>query len=114
MPPCGRQAALRPPQPRRAAAAALPRLANGPGGGGGAGRRGGAAPGGRAGRAADAAQASPVDPGFRQAVVQVYRAHNPGRLGEVDAVLERWRGREVQLLQRLHRKYGKTQGRPTG
>jgi hypothetical protein len=32
---------------------------------------------------------------------------------KVDALLERWQGREVQLLQRLHKKYGKVQGRPT-
>ena len=44
----------------------------------------------------------------------MYREHAPHMLGEVDAVMGRWEGREQELLQRLHRKYGRTMAAPTG
>jgi hypothetical protein len=43
----------------------------------------------------------------------VYSAHAPHMLRKVDTVLAKWQGREQALLQRLHRKYGRTMARPT-
>jgi|EP01047_Picozoa_sp_COSAG01_P090112 hypothetical protein len=50
---------------------------------------------------------------YREAVVAVYSAHAPHMLSKVDTVLAKWQGREQALLQRLHRKYGRTMARPT-
>jgi hypothetical protein len=42
---------------------------------------------------------------FREAVIEVYRVHAPHMLGRVDSIVARWRGREAELMRRLHAKY---------
>ena len=39
-----------------------------------------------------------------QAVREVYAAHAPEKLSQVDTILLRWAGREQALLMRLHKK----------
>ena len=64
------------------------------GGGGGGGGGGGK----------QSSRPAPVDPFYSQAVREVYAAHAPEKLCEVDAILSRWSGREQALLMRLHKK----------
>lgn len=63
--------------------------------------------------AAAATKAASGNPFFRESVVAVYSRYAPEKLGEVDAVLARWAGREPMLLQRLHKKYGRVVSNPT-
>lgn len=43
--------------------------------------------------------------GIRSALASVYRCHNPAKLAEVDALLEDWRGSELELLDHVRQKY---------
>jgi hypothetical protein len=43
---------------------------------------------------------------FAQRVEAIYRAHNPEKLSEVPHLLEKYRGKELELLARLEKKYG--------
>jgi hypothetical protein len=36
----------------------------------------------------------------------IYEKHNPQKLGDVPRILEKYRGREMELLDSLHAKYG--------
>lgn len=55
-----------------------------------------------------------ADQFYSQAVREVYAAHDPAKLGSVDEILQRFAGREQQLLRNLHKKYGRTMNkRPT-
>lgn len=45
---------------------------------------------------------------IRQRVVQFYKQHNPSKLDGVDSILEKFAGRERELLVKLHEKYGIT------
>eukprot|EP00750_Incisomonas_marina_P017593 INCI2258.1.p1 GENE.INCI2258.1~~INCI2258.1.p1 ORF type:complete len:690 (+),score=132.99 INCI2258.1:200-2071(+) len=44
----------------------------------------------------------------RERVLDFYRRHNPAKIGDVDGILEKFAGRERELLVRLHEKYGIT------
>lgn len=45
---------------------------------------------------------------IRERVLDFYRRHNPAKIGDVDDILEKFAGRERELLVRLHEKYGIT------
>ena len=42
----------------------------------------------------------------RKKLIDIYEEHNPAKLGEVGAILERFEGREATLFQMLEEKYG--------
>jgi hypothetical protein len=54
--------------------------------------------------APDGAPADP--PTYREQLVEIYREHNPRKLGDVDGLLEEWAGDEAELLSNVRRKYG--------
>ena len=64
-----------------------------------------------AGEIAADREARRSDPGFRGWLVAFYEAHNPARLGAVDAILAKYAGREDDLVRRLERKYAPGAGR---
>ncbi|KAG9416874.1 hypothetical protein AC1031_001265 [Aphanomyces cochlioides] len=46
---------------------------------------------------------------YRSKVVEFYKKHNPDKLAEVDTVLQKYKGKEEELLRKLEAKYNKPQ-----
>ncbi|ETW09087.1 hypothetical protein, variant [Aphanomyces invadans] len=46
---------------------------------------------------------------YRSKVVEFYKKHNPDKLAEVDTVLQKYKGKEEELLKKLEAKYNKPQ-----
>lgn len=42
---------------------------------------------------------------YKTRLVRFYQVHNPDKLTQVDAILDRYRGREADLMLDLHRQY---------
>ncbi|RHY43366.1 hypothetical protein DYB38_003806 [Aphanomyces astaci] len=51
---------------------------------------------------------------YRSKVVEFYKQHNPDKLAEVDTVLQKYKGKEEELLKKLEAKYSKPQGTASG
>ena len=45
-------------------------------------------------------------PGVRQKMEAIYKEHNPEKLGQVNSILFKYKGREEQLLADLEERYG--------
>eukprot|EP00300_Choanocystis_sp_HF-7_P007966 c15618_g1_i2.p2 GENE.c15618_g1_i2~~c15618_g1_i2.p2 ORF type:complete len:134 (+),score=26.01 c15618_g1_i2:29-403(+) len=49
--------------------------------------------------------ASSTSKSYRDRVVEFYREHNPTKLGEVNKLLKKYKGKEEELIENLNRKY---------
>lgn len=49
----------------------------------------------------------------RSQVVEIYRIHNPQKLGDVDGLLAKYQGREAELVAKLKKKYNNGTGAPS-
>eukprot|EP00873_Tetraselmis_striata_P037991 jgi/Tetstr1/458255/TSEL_044743.t1 len=52
-------------------------------------------------------QARPPGPDHRARLLAFYRQNNPGKIGEVDGLLEKYKGKEQKLFRKLEQKYKK-------
>jgi hypothetical protein len=50
---------------------------------------------------------------YREQLLHFYRLYNPERVGDIDAILEQYRGREPALFRKLYKKYCKEPGPDT-
>jgi hypothetical protein len=44
---------------------------------------------------------------YKREVMAIYTKYNPSRVGDVDIIMQQWRGKEGELVMELEKKYGK-------
>ena len=64
--------------------------------------RGSHTPSTRLSQAAGAARATAE---IRRRIARFYKRHNPGKIGDLEDVFSKYRGREMPLLEAIHQKY---------